>query len=79
MKSIIDCFVDISTAKNISVWKKLFRVLRTIPGIHLRHERRVRRFGDAVLYGCRSGCQWRLWPWVYGKWRTVHARFKSLP
>ena len=60
-----------------AVWKKLFRVLRTIPGIHLRHERRVRRFVDAVLDVCRSGCQWRLLPWVYGKWRTVHARFKS--
>jgi hypothetical protein len=39
-----------------AVWKKLFRVLRTIPGIHLRHKRRVRRFIDAVLYVCRSGC-----------------------
>ena len=29
--------------------------------------------------GATVACQWRLWPWVYGKGRTVHARFKSWP
>jgi transposase len=60
-----------------ATWKKLFYALQTTPGIHLTNERQVRRFIDGVLYVCRSGCQWRLLPWTYGKWRTVHARFKS--
>ena len=29
----------------------------------------------AVLYVLRSGCQWRMLPEVFPKWRTVHSYF----
>ena len=29
----------------------------------------------AVLYLLRSGCQWRMLPEVFPKWRTVHSYF----
>ena len=30
----------------------------------------------AVLYLLRSGCQWRMLPDTFPKWRTVHAYFQ---
>ena len=30
----------------------------------------------AVLYLLRSGCQWRMLPESFPKWRTVHAYFQ---
>lgn len=30
---------------------------------------------NAVLYLLKSGCQWRMLPKEYPKWRTVHAYF----
>ncbi len=58
-------------------WRKIFCVLQTIPSIHLRGEKKLRRFIEAVWYVMRGGCQWRLLPWYYGRWRSVHARLKS--
>ena len=45
--------------------------------IHIKNEQAVRKFIEAVWYIIRSGCQWRLLPYYYGKWRTVHKRFKT--
>ena len=45
--------------------------------IHIKNKQAVRKFIEAVWYVIRSGCQWRLLPEYYGKWRTIHKRFKS--
>ena len=59
------------------VFAKIVKFLDEIKGIHKRESARLRLFLEAVYYISRSGCQWRLLPLYYGKWRTIHKRFKS--
>ena len=58
-------------------WKQILLILRTFSALHTRNTKKLRRFIEAVGYINRSGCQWRLLPRYYGKWRSVHARFKA--
>ena len=58
-------------------FEKILKFLDQIKGVHKRDISRLRIFLEAVHYVSRSGCQWRLLPYYYGKWRTVHKRFKS--
>lgn len=60
-----------------TAFEKILNFLSQIKGIHKRNTRRLRLFFEAVCYVSRSGCQWRLLPYYYGKWRTVHKRFKD--
>ena len=58
-------------------WKQIFEVMMGIKGIHTKKPRKLRIFVEAVVYVLRTGCQWRLLPRIYGKWRSIHARFMS--
>jgi transposase len=57
-------------------WSKVFEYLKKIKGLHIKDEGQIRRFMEAVWYMARSGCQWRLLPSYYGKWRSIHQRFR---
>ena len=57
-------------------FRSIFEILKQIKGIHISNEIRIRKFMEAVFYICRAGCQWRLLPFYYGNWRSVHKRFK---
>lgn len=56
-------------------WKVIFSFLQGIKSIHTKNETKLRIFVEAIWYIARSGCQWRLLPDCYGKWRSVHQRF----
>ncbi len=58
-------------------FEKILKFLDQIKGIHKQDTSRLRLFIEAIYYISRSGCQWRLLPYYYGKWRTVHKRFKD--
>jgi len=36
----------------------------------------VRRVLNGILYLLKTGCQWRMLPWEFGKWNTIYAYFK---
>jgi len=36
----------------------------------------LRRFIEAIWFIARSGCQWRLLAAFYGKWGSIHKKFK---
>lgn len=58
-------------------WEIIFSKLKVIKGIHTKNKLSVRRFIEAIWYIAKSGCQWRLLPYYYGHWRSVHMRFKE--
>lgn len=58
-------------------WEEIFKILRSLKGIHTTNEAQIRQFMEAVWYVGRTGCQWRLLPPYYGYWRSVHRRFKN--
>lgn len=60
-----------------TVFEKILKFFDQIKGIHKQNRNQLRLFIEAVHYVSRSGCQWRLLPLYYGKWRTVHKRFKE--
>ena len=45
--------------------------------MHVKDEKRTRRFMEGVWYVLRTGCQWRLVPTYYGHWRQIHRRYKT--
>ena len=59
------------------LWEQIFETLKTFKGLHRKNEKKLRRFVEGVWYVARSGCQWRMLPRFYGKFRSVHARFMS--
>ena len=59
-----------------SEFESIFEILLKIKRIHLKSKAKIRNFIEAVFYVCRSGCQWRLLPFYYGHWRSIHKRFK---
>jgi transposase len=38
---------------------------------------RRRLFVDAVIFGARTGIQWRDFPERFGKWKSVYNRFRT--
>ena len=58
-------------------WQEIFSILCTRKDIRTGNEAKVRLFMEATLYITRGGCPWRLLPEYYGKWRSVHSRFKQ--
>jgi transposase len=56
---------------------KISQFLEQVKGIHTNNVEKLRFFCEAVCYVLRSGCQWRLLPIYYGRWRAVHKRFKA--
>ena len=62
--------------KEIS-WSSILSFLKSQKGIHTNDENKLRLFIEAVFYVLRTGCQWRMLPFYYGKYRSIHKRFKS--
>ena len=60
---------------NEFVWKRIYEFLCMCKGLH-KEEASLRRFIEAIWFVARSGCQWRLLPHWYGKWRSIHKKFK---
>lgn len=60
---------------NEHIWKQIYNFLCMCKGIH-KSEMSLRRFIEGIWYMARSGCQWRLLPPCYGKWRSIHKKFK---
>ncbi len=60
-----------------TAFERILNFLSQIKRIHKRNISRLRLFFEAIYYVSRSGCQWRLLPYYYGKWRTIHKRFKD--
>ncbi len=61
----------------VKKWHKIYEALKTIRGLHLSDERRLKRFFEGVLFVSKSGCPWRYVPWTYGRWRGIHMKFKD--
>ena len=60
-----------------ATFEKIYQVLRGIKNIHIKNSLKLRRFIEAIYYMSRAGSSWRLLPYYYGDWRSVHKRFKS--
>jgi len=60
---------------NEAIWNKISAFLSSYKGIH-KEETSLRRFIEAIWFIARSGCQWRLLPAFYGKWGSIHKKFK---
>lgn len=60
-----------------SEFEVIFEILLKIKGIHKKNRQKVRNFIEAIYYASRSGCQWRLLPKEYGRWRAIHKKFKA--
>ncbi len=58
-------------------FESILKSLNQIKGIHKNNKQKLREFIEAIYYISRAGCQWRLLPTYYGKWRSVHKRFKQ--
>jgi len=58
-------------------WKKIYEFLKFHNGIRVKNEEKTRIFAEAVYFIMRTGAQWRELPVYYGKWRSVHKRFKQ--
>ena len=61
---------------NLNTWEHIQKFLNNEKAIHSNDAEALRKFIEAVWYVARSGCQWRLLPFYYGNWRSVHRRFK---
>ena len=60
-----------------ATFEKIYQVLVQIKGIHKHNVEKLRIFIEAVFYICRAGSSWRLLPFYYGNWRSIHKRFKN--
>lgn len=58
-------------------WKHIFQFLRSRGDIRSKNESKLRIFIEAVHYIMLTGCQWRMLPPHYGKWRSIHQRFTN--
>jgi putative transposase len=56
-------------------WETIYTFLKTLPGLYLGQEAKVRRFVEAVLWLTRTGSPWRALPKAYGRWNSVYKRF----
>ena len=57
-------------------WQYILSDIRTIRYMRVKDLAKLRQFIEAVHYVLRSGVQWRLLPYYYGHWRSIHNRFK---
>jgi len=58
-------------------WNTIYRFLLQIPGLRVFDKEHTRIFIEAVYYLTRTGCQWRMLPSEYGKWKTIFSRFND--
>lgn len=59
------------------MWDNIYSFLKSVKSLHVKDEKRTRRFMEGVWYVLRTGCQWRLLPSCYGHWRQIHRRYKA--
>ncbi len=58
-------------------WSNIYCKLKDIKTIRVDDEYATRRFFEGVYFILRTGSQWRELPPCYGKWRSVHKRYKQ--
>jgi putative transposase len=56
-------------------WEIIYAFLKTLPGLYLGQEAKVRRFVEAMVWLTRQGIPWRALPKDYGHWNSVYKRF----
>lgn len=56
-------------------WSSILLFLKAQKGIHTNDENKLRLFIEVVFYVLRTGCQWRMLPFYYGKYRAINKRF----
>lgn len=59
-------------------WERFEPILPLLEGVRKRTKPRtvdLHEVFNAVLYLLKSGCQWRMLPEGFPKWRTVHSYF----
>jgi len=57
-------------------WDKMYRYLRTCPGIYVKNEASCKQFIGGLCWLNHSGAQWRLLPKEFGHWNSVYKRFE---
>ncbi len=58
-------------------WEHIYALLIKRRDIKHRQEDKLRIFIEGVYYILKTGCQWRMLPKVYGKYRSIHKRFQE--
>jgi transposase len=58
-------------------WAKIYKYLQERGDIYVGKLQKSQRFVEGVWYVLRGGVQWRLVPSWYGKWRSLHKRFRE--
>ena len=68
--------IDYPSSLSDNQWRLLRRL---IPPARSRGRKRIdrRQILDAILYWCRTGCQWRYLPDCYPNWNTVYGVFRD--
>jgi putative transposase len=56
-------------------WETIYTLLKTLPGLYLGQEAKVRLFIEALVWLTRQGTSWRALPKDYGHWNSVYKRF----
>jgi putative transposase len=57
--------------------RRLLPAWKWRPGGPGRPPCELRRVLNGILYLLKTGCQWRMLPWEFGKWNTLYAYFKA--
>ncbi len=58
-------------------WTKIYNYLQSRKDIYCANEVKMRHFFEGIFYVLRGGIQWRLVPFCYGKWRSLHKKFRE--
>lgn len=58
-------------------WAKIYKYLKSRGDIYVGNEEKIRNFMEGIGHILRGGMQWRLVPPLFGKWRSLHKRFRE--
>lgn len=60
-----------------AIWGKLLIFFKSIKGINVGDEKKLKNFITAIYWMIRTGAQWRELPTDYGKWNSIFKRFNA--